>query len=325
MKKWRALVPVIAAVSLICAGGAAFAEDYSSAETVKSVQEALNNLGYDCGTPDGVAGQKTSDAIAQFRAAKRLGSGGEIDADLLSSLGLLESALDEDSARAAVVVAFTNRFATDVFTDDGNDYDPEKFHAYGDKSGYYLEETDPGTWTQEGDDVWHGEGLQMVAADFGTEFNVSADVSMENGDYVVSNLSGSAPSFPDVSEIENESDFDRFFVVPASLVNAGAGTEDGAEAASADTASSGDSSGVTPELKEFLDSYEAFMNEYCEFMENYDASDLSQLAKYMELMGKYTEFAQKADAYDENEMSDEDLKYYIDVTSRVEKRLIEAM
>ena len=106
---------------------------------------------------------------------------------------------------------------------------------------------------------------------------------------------------------------------------AAAETAAGAETSAAATEAAGDSDGVTPELKEFLDSYEEFMNEYCDFLDHYDSDDLSQLMEYTSLMQKYAEYAEKADAYDEKDMSNADLKYYIDVTSRIEKRLIDSM
>ena len=35
--------------------------------TVKKVQTKLNRKGYDCGTPDGIRGSKTSDAIREYQ------------------------------------------------------------------------------------------------------------------------------------------------------------------------------------------------------------------------------------------------------------------
>ena len=35
---------------------------------------------------------------------------------------------------------------------------------------------------------------------------------------------------------------------------------------------------TTCQLKAFLESYEAFIDEYCDFMEHYNSSDISQLA-----------------------------------------------
>lgn len=62
--------------------------DYSSSDTVKQVQEALNNAGYDCGVPDGIAGNATASAIAEYRKAKSLKDGSAIDQELCVSLGL---------------------------------------------------------------------------------------------------------------------------------------------------------------------------------------------------------------------------------------------
>ena len=72
-----------------------------------------------------------------------------------------------------------------------------------------------------------------------------------------------------------------------------------------------------------MDSYEAFMNEYCDFIESYDVSDSSALLEYASLMSKYTEFATRVESYNEDNLSNEDYKYYIDIITRVNKRLID--
>ncbi len=59
---------------------------YSDKTIIQDVQTKLNALGYDCGTPDGVAGSGTQDAIASYRKDKGLTDGSSIDAELLSSL-----------------------------------------------------------------------------------------------------------------------------------------------------------------------------------------------------------------------------------------------
>ena len=84
--------------------------------------------------------------------------------------------------------------------------------------------------------------------------------------------------------------------------------------------------GVTPELKEFLDSYEEFMNEYVAFMKKYQtATDSSaMLMDYLSFMQKYNDFSEKANAYDTNEMSTADAAYYLEVTSRVSQKLLQA-
>ena len=46
---------------------------------VSGVQERLNNLGYDCGAPDGVLGPRTRTAIREFQKAMGLRETGETD------------------------------------------------------------------------------------------------------------------------------------------------------------------------------------------------------------------------------------------------------
>lgn len=61
---------------------------YSDSETIKRVQEALNSKGYDCGTPDGDKGPKTTSVIQQYQTDNGLDATGEIDDALLSNLGI---------------------------------------------------------------------------------------------------------------------------------------------------------------------------------------------------------------------------------------------
>ncbi len=84
--------------------------------------------------------------------------------------------------------------------------------------------------------------------------------------------------------------------------------------------------GVTPELKEYLDSYEAFVDEYCEFCDAYSENkgDLTLLTQYFEMLEKVQDFEEKLEKYDEKEMSDADLKYYIEVTTRCSGKMLNA-
>ena len=80
------------------------------------------------------------------------------------------------------------------------------------------------------------------------------------------------------------------------------------------------------EFKEFMDSYEAYMNEYVEFMKKYqkNSTDLTLIAQYAETVKKYTEWADKFDKYDEeHDLTKEELAYYLDVQNRVNKKLLE--
>lgn len=61
---------------------------YSDAETVLKVQEALNVAGYDCGTPDGIAGSGTKGQIEKYQTDKGLTVTGTITDEVLESLGI---------------------------------------------------------------------------------------------------------------------------------------------------------------------------------------------------------------------------------------------
>lgn len=83
--------------------------------------------------------------------------------------------------------------------------------------------------------------------------------------------------------------------------------------------------GMRPEFKEAIDSYEAFFDEYCEFMKKYNESpdDLTLLTQYAEYIAQYTDTMSKMEALDDGEMNDAETKYYIEVTSRINQKLLE--
>ena len=84
--------------------------------------------------------------------------------------------------------------------------------------------------------------------------------------------------------------------------------------------------GVDPELKAFLDSYEEFMDEYILFMKKYmddPGNAITMLGEYASIMEKYGEFAEAVEKYDEKEMSTADAKYYLEVTNRINQKMLD--
>ncbi|PKL01059.1 MAG: hypothetical protein CVV56_02060 [Tenericutes bacterium HGW-Tenericutes-1] len=103
----------------------------------------------------------------------------------------------KEFAFRAAVVAFTNYYADDIFTEDGNSYDMSKLHDYSDINGFFLYIDDEGIWTVKDDNTWHVSNLKMTLPYYHTKIDVSLDVSFDMQDYIVSNLSGEAPSYSD--------------------------------------------------------------------------------------------------------------------------------
>ena len=75
-----------------------------------------------------------------------------------------------------------------------------------------------------------------------------------------------------------------------------------------------------------MDSYEAFFDEYCEFIKKFNSStdQMSLFAEYSDFMMKYTEYMTKLDDVGKSEMSDAEMMYYTEVNLRIQKKLLEA-
>lgn len=81
--------------------------------------------------------------------------------------------------------------------------------------------------------------------------------------------------------------------------------------------------GLRPSFKAAMDSYEAFYDDYCDFMRLYDsdASSITLLADYTAMVLKAAYAAETFEAWDDD-LSDAELKYYIDVNYRVTQKLL---
>ena len=85
-------------------------------------------------------------------------------------------------------------------------------------------------------------------------------------------------------------------------------------------------SGISPEFQQAMDSYEAFINEYCEFMKKYSESDqtsVQMLSDYANYISKYSDFVNDFDAWNDKDMTTEESAYYLDVQTRVAKKMLE--
>ncbi len=92
-----------------------------------------------------------------------------------------------------------------------------------------------------------------------------------------------------------------------------------------DNADSANETGLRPDFKAAMDSYEAFMGEYCDFMAAYSAnpSDLTLIAKYATYLEKYTKLAEDFDKWNSEDMNAAEVAYYAEVQARVSKKLLE--
>ena len=85
--------------------------------------------------------------------------------------------------------------------------------------------------------------------------------------------------------------------------------------------------GIRPEFKEAMDSYEVFFDEYITFMKKYKESSnaASMITDYTNYMTKYADTMNKMNALADGELSTAESAYYIEVTARINKKLIDAI
>lgn len=81
--------------------------------------------------------------------------------------------------------------------------------------------------------------------------------------------------------------------------------------------------GMRPDFKAAMDSYEAFYDEYCDFLTRYQANpmDLRLLADYAVMMTRLSEMEEAFDAWDAEDMNPVESAYYFEVSARVLQKL----
>ena len=107
-------------------------------ETIQNVQQALNDAGFDCGTPDGIIGGNTHSAIEAWQEANNMDVTGEISDELCSELGITVERQEDTSSASSMDIVFVPEKTVLDFS-----YDPDTFvPAKGGEGPVLLEETD---------------------------------------------------------------------------------------------------------------------------------------------------------------------------------------
>ena len=102
-------------------------------------------------------------------------------------------------------------------------------------------------------------------------------------------------------------------------------TEESEPADTAEEASDTDSGVLSPEFKKTMDDYEAWFDHYCEVMKKYqeNPTDLELMNEMTDLITEETTMLEQMENMDQSQMNSAELAYYIEVTARIEKKLLE--
>ena len=316
--------------------------DLADKNIITVIQTKLNESGFDCGTPDGVAGAKTKQAVKDYRAANGLAEGEAIDYELFNALTLNEdeykfveevSTVCEQTIPAAMTLQGITLYNYDlcISIDPGaaaNEGAAETEPAAGTEitaPEIETEATEPDASTGT-DESAAGTDSAESAASTGTDESTAETDSAEPA----------ASTGTDEPEADTETAAPAEFspTSTAVLTDAILKLEDGADLWDTITISFtglGEvvrgredlefAEGVSPEVKEFLGSYEAFVNEYSEFLETYDQNNFTLQTQYLKYLHKYSEIADQAAELGASDMSETDKAYFDAVMARSAKRL----
>ena len=92
-----------------------------------------------------------------------------------------------------------------------------------------------------------------------------------------------------------------------------------------DESETSDSGAIDPDFKKVMDDYEAWFDHYCEVMNKYkeNPSDLELLSEMTDLLSEETTMLSQMENMDQSDMNAAELAYYLEVTARIEKKLLE--
>lgn len=98
---------------------------YSDKSVVQIVQTALNGEGFDCGTPDGVAGSKTTEAIKAYEKKAGINVNGVITDELLDALGVADK-IDEAAKLEASKAEYSSDYTYEQLARNPESYIGDK-------------------------------------------------------------------------------------------------------------------------------------------------------------------------------------------------------
>lgn len=112
---------------------------YTDSATVQIVQTALNEAGFDCGTPDGKAGDKTTEALKAYQASKGINVNGVITDELLETMDVQDQ-VSEAAKKESMKAEYSSDYSYNTIARDSESFKDTKVKF----RGKVLQEGDSG-------------------------------------------------------------------------------------------------------------------------------------------------------------------------------------
>lgn len=141
---------------------------------------------------------------------------------------------------------------------------------------------------------------------------------------------------PEIEEKQNEAmvESEEAFIEEEDIqeeteaVTEGAESDEKIETAEDDDKEEIASNEIRPEFKAAMDEYEKFYDEYCVFMKKYTSSTdpmaaMNMLGDYTKMLQQMEEVDKKFEEWNSKDMTNAETAYYIDVTARIQKKLLD--
>ena len=93
--------------------------------------------------------------------------------------------------------------------------------------------------------------------------------------------------------------------------------------ADAEAAAEEESDSSFEDFKKTMDDYEDFMNSYCDLMEKYNSDPATYMTEYLEMNQKYLTVMKELEDLEDDDLTDEEMDYYLEVMNRINTRLAE--
>lgn len=127
------------------------------------------------------------------------------------------------------------------------------------------------------------------------------------------------------AETETADTYDTADDAAKSSEDADSDTDAAESSEDVDSDTDADSGLLSPEFKKTMDDYEAWFDHYCEVMKKYEEnpSDMELISEMTDLLAEETTMLDQMKKMDQSEMNTAELAYYLEVTARIEKKLLE--